>query len=67
MSENEQIESENDLFDTEEIESDYSYDLIDDEEENILNVRRGQKCRKFLSDSESESNRNVQNPEMALD
>lgn len=42
-SENEQIESEDDLFNTEEIESDDLFDT-DDEEENVLDVRGGQKC-----------------------
>lgn len=48
------------------IESVYFSDT-NDEEENILNVRRGQKRRRILSDSESESSQNVQNTEVALD
>ncbi|KAK1124095.1 hypothetical protein K0M31_007119 [Melipona bicolor] len=63
-SENEQIVGH--LFDMEEIERDYMFDT-DDEEENILNVRRGQKHRRFLSDSESESDQNIQNTEVVLD
>ena len=64
-SENEQIKSGGDLFDTEEIERDYMFNT-DDEEENILNVCR-QKRRRFLADFESESDQNVQNTEVAFD
>ncbi|CAD1478498.1 unnamed protein product, partial [Heterotrigona itama] len=53
ISEDEQSESENDFPDTEESQHDY---VSDDEDENILNVRRGQKRQRFLSDSESEQN-----------
>lgn len=37
-SENKQIESKHDLFENEEIKSDYSYDVDDEEEKNILNA-----------------------------
>ncbi|XP_014476039.1 PREDICTED: uncharacterized protein LOC106745192 [Dinoponera quadriceps] len=64
ISEDEQSKSRSDFPDNEESQHD---DVFDDEDENVLNVRREQRRRRFLSDSESDNEQNIEDIVTARD